>query len=90
MTESMFALETTFEWALQGPISISSKTETTCKLLQLSESGQIDKQLDALWELESLGIMGEETEILEHKEALECLEETSTYKDRCYQVELPW
>ncbi|KAK0150107.1 hypothetical protein N1851_009132 [Merluccius polli] len=56
LTESLVALESTFGWAVQGPVAVSSMTETTCIHIQLSEDAQIDKQLHAFWELESLGI----------------------------------
>lgn len=90
LTESLVALETTFGWAVQGPVAVSSMTEMTCMQIQLSEAAQIDKQLHAFWALESLGIVNEKTESPEEREALQRFEETSIYKDGRYQVELPW
>lgn len=58
--------------------------------IQLGEEVQVDKQLHAFWELESLGITGEKSESPEDLEALQRFEETSIFKDGCYQVELPW
>lgn len=58
--------------------------------IQLSEEGQIDKQLHAFWELESLGTTSEKPENPEDAEALQQFEETSIFKDGRYQVELPW
>ena len=58
--------------------------------IQLSEDAQIDKQLQAFWELESLGITSEKSESPGDVEALQRFEETAIFKDGCYQVELPW
>lgn len=77
LTESLVALESTFGWAIQGPVSISSMTGTTCMHIQLSETAQLDKQLRAFWELESLDITGKRTESLKNEEPLQRFEETS-------------
>lgn len=90
LTESLVALESTFRWAVQGPVAMSSVTETTCMHIQLSKDAQIDKQLLAFWELESLGITSEKSESPEDVEALQQFEETSIFKDGRYQVEVPW
>lgn len=90
LTNSLVALESTFGWAVQGPVAVSSMTETTCMHIQLSEDAQIDKQLHAFWELESLGITSEKFESPDDVEALQRFEETSIFKDGRYQVELPW
>lgn len=59
LTKSLVALESTFGWAVQGPMTVSSMTESTCMNILLSDDAQIDKQLHAFWELESLGITSE-------------------------------
>lgn len=58
--------------------------------IQLSDDAQIDKQLHAFWELESLSITSKKPENPENIEALQRFEETSIFKDGRYQVELPW
>lgn len=58
--------------------------------IQLSEDAQIDKLLHAFWELESLGIISEKSDNPEDVEVLQQFEETSIFKNRRYQVELPW
>lgn len=90
LTKSLVALESIFGWAVQGPVAVSSMTETSCMHIQLSEDAQIDNQLHAFWELESLGIINEKSESPEDVEALQRFEETSIFKDGRYQVELPW
>lgn len=89
LTKSLVALESIFGWAVQGPVAVSSMTETSCMHIQLSEDAQIDNQLHAFWELESLGIINEKSESPEDVEALQRFEETSIFKDGRYQVELP-
>ena len=82
LTESLVALESTFGWAVQGPVAVSSMTETTCMHIQLSEDAQMDKQLHAFWELESLGITSEKSESPDDVEALQRFEETSIFHFR--------
>lgn len=50
---------------------MSSMTEATSMQIQLSETAQIDKQLHAFWELESLGLTNEKAESPEETEALQ-------------------
>lgn len=90
LTKSLVALESTFGWAVQGPMAVSSMTESTCMNILLSNDAQMDKQLHAFWEIESLGITSEKPESPEDAEALQRFEETSILKDGRYQVELPW
>ncbi|KAG7479521.1 hypothetical protein JOB18_027207 [Solea senegalensis] len=44
----------------------------------------------AFWEVESLDIVNEPAESPEEAEALQNFEQTTTFKDGCYQVALPW
>ncbi|KAL7824555.1 hypothetical protein SRHO_G00098440 [Serrasalmus rhombeus] len=70
LTKSLVALESTFGWAVQGPMAVSSMTESTCMNILLCNDAQMDKQLHAFWELESLGITSEKPESPEDAEAL--------------------
>lgn len=58
--------------------------------LQLGEEGQVAKQLQAFWELESLSIANEKPQAQEDIEALKRFSETITFKGGHYEVELPW
>lgn len=75
---------------MQGPVSTSSVTDTTCMHISLSKDTQISKQLHAFWEVESLGIVNKPLQSPEETDALQSFEETTTFKDGHYQVELPW
>lgn len=41
VTESLVAIESIFGWSLQGPVSTSSVTDTTCVHISLEEDAQI-------------------------------------------------
>lgn len=84
------AVESSFGWALQGPVSSSSVTDATCMHISLSEDTQVSKQLHAFWEVESLGIVNEQTQSPEEADTLQSFEQTITHKDGRYQVALPW
>lgn len=58
--------------------------------IQLSEDAQINKQLNAFWEIKSLGITCEKSETPEDLKAPQQYEKSSVYEDGCYHVELPW
>ena len=90
LTESLVGLESTFGWTVQGPVPMSSVTDTTCMHISLDEDTQISKQLHAFWEIESLGIVNDKAEKQEDTEALQSFEQTVTFNDGRYQVELPW
>ncbi|XP_064792902.1 uncharacterized protein LOC135513859 [Oncorhynchus masou masou] len=90
LTETLVALESTFGWSVQGPVSMSSVAEATCMFIPLDEDTLVSKQLHAFWEVESLGILSEKTQNSEENEALQRFEETTTFKDGRYHVELPW
>jgi len=62
ITESLVAVESSFGWALQGPVTTSGVTEATCMHISLEEDTQISKQLHAFWEVESLGIVHEKAQ----------------------------
>ena len=36
LTKSLLAVESTFGWAVQGPVAVSSMTQTNCMHIQLS------------------------------------------------------
>eukprot|EP00063_Salmo_salar_P084036 XP_014058871.1 PREDICTED: uncharacterized protein LOC106606921 [Salmo salar] len=88
LTETLVALESTFGWLVLGPVSMSSVAEATCMFIPLEDT-LVSKQLHAFWELESLGIISEKTQNPEENEALQKFEETTTFKDGRYHVELP-
>ncbi|KAI3361691.1 hypothetical protein L3Q82_002048 [Scortum barcoo] len=90
LTYSLVAIESSFGWALQGPVSTSSVTDATCMHISLEEDTQIAKQLHAFWEVESLGIVHEKAKSPEETEALQNFEQTVTHNNGRYQVELPW
>lgn len=90
VTESLVAIESSFGWALQGPVTTASVTDATCMYISLDEDAQISKRLHAFWEVESLGIVNEKSQSPEETEALRSFEQTITHKDGRYQVELPW
>lgn len=90
ITESLVAIESSFGWSLQGPISSSSVTDTTCMHISLEVDTKISEQLHAFWEVESLGIVNEKTQSPAETEALQNFEQTVTYKNGHYEVELPW
>ncbi|KAL0150932.1 hypothetical protein M9458_053851 [Cirrhinus mrigala] len=90
LTESLVALESIFGWAVQGPIPMSSVTDTTCMQICLEEDMQISKQLRAFWEVESLGILNKTTESPEKSDAVQHFNQTVTFEKGRYQVELPW
>ncbi|KAJ8011700.1 hypothetical protein DPEC_G00060970 [Dallia pectoralis] len=83
-------MESSFGWALQGPVSTSSVSDAACMHISLQEDAQISKQLHAFWEVESLGIVSEKTQNPDETEALQSFNHALTYKDGRYQVELPW
>lgn len=86
ITESLVAIESSFGWALQGPIS-SSVTDTTCMHISLEEDTKISEQLHAFWDVESLGIVSEKTQSPAETEALQNFEQTVPYKNGHYEVE---
>ena len=90
LTETLVALESTFGWSVQGPVSMSSVAEATCMFIPLEEDTLVSKQLCAFWEIESLGITSEQTQNPAEEEALQIFERTTTFKDGRYHVELPW
>ncbi|KAI3375601.1 hypothetical protein L3Q82_003921 [Scortum barcoo] len=90
LTKSLVAIESSFGWTLQGPVSTSSVTDATCMHISLEEDIQIAKQLHAFWEVESLGIVHEKSKSPEETEALQNFEQTVTHNNGRYQVELPW
>lgn len=61
---------------MQGPVAVSSMNEATCMHFQLSEDAQINKQLHAFWDIESLGITSERCKNPEDLEALQQFEKT--------------
>lgn len=90
VTKSLVAVESIFGWALQGPVTTSSVTDTTCMHISLTEDTQIVKQLHAFWEVESLGIINKQAESPEDSYVLQSFEQTTTLENGRYQVELPW
>ncbi|XP_041852929.1 uncharacterized protein LOC121647490 [Melanotaenia boesemani] len=86
---SLVAIESSFGWALQGPVSASSLTDATCMHISVSEGAQISKQLHAFWNMESPGIVDKGAQNSEEAEALSHFEQTLAYKDGRYRVELP-
>ncbi|GAA6071844.1 uncharacterized protein LOC112140627 [Tachysurus ichikawai] len=64
--------------------------ETTCMHISVEEDNQISRQFDAFWEIESLGIVHDKSPSAEEAEALETFEQTVCFKNKRYQVELPW
>ena len=78
--ETLVAIESSFGWALQGPVSSSSATDATCLHISLSEETKISKQLHAFWEGESPGIVNEPAESPGEAEALQNFEQTTTFK----------
>ena len=90
ITETLVALESTFGWSVQGPVSMSSVAEATCMFIPVEEDTLVSKQLCAFWEIESLGITSEKTQNPAEEEALQIFERTTTFKDGRYHVELPW
>lgn len=58
--------------------------------ISLTEDTQLSKHLHAFWEVESLGIVNQQSESPEDSEILQRLEQTSTFENGRYQVELPW
>ena len=87
------AIHTKLGWVLFGPalqssaMLCSSTHTTTTHLLRVesqpTESTQLDEQLKAFWELESLGIQEEKTLYDEFATNV-------TFQDGCYTVLLPW
>ncbi|XP_035768984.1 probable voltage-dependent N-type calcium channel subunit alpha-1B [Neolamprologus brichardi] len=55
LTETLVALESTFGWSVQGPVSASTVTEATCMFIPCEEEKLLSKQLKAFWEKEYLG-----------------------------------
>ncbi|KAK3568154.1 hypothetical protein QTP86_032209, partial [Hemibagrus guttatus] len=90
LTDSLVALDSAFGWAIHGIVSNSSEMETTCMHISVAEDNQISKQLHVFWEIESLGIVHDKTPSAEEAEALETFEQTVSFKDRHYLMELPW
>ncbi len=80
LTESLVAIETIFNWALQGPCISSSVTGSTCTYISPEEDAQISKQLHAFKEVGPLGFVNEKSQSPEETEALQSFEETLTYK----------
>ncbi|GAA6090919.1 uncharacterized protein LOC112140627 [Tachysurus ichikawai] len=64
--------------------------ETACMHISVAEDDQISKQLQAFWEIESLGIVHDKSPSAEEAEVLETFEQTVCFENGCYQVELPW
>ncbi|XP_024119392.1 uncharacterized protein LOC112140627 [Oryzias melastigma] len=90
VTNSLAAVESVFGWTLQGPVNSSEVTDTTCMQISVSEDTQISKQLHAFWEVESLGIVNRQVESSEDLDVLQSFEQTTTFENGRYQVELPW
>lgn len=90
LTDSLVVLDSAFGWVIQGVVSNSSEMGTTCMHISVVEDNQISKQLHAFWEIEALGIVHDKTPSVEEAEALEKFEQTVSFKDGCYLVELPW
>ena len=87
------AVHTKLGWVLSGPTSLKSSLRCSVNLMtthvlrvgsQLQEPANLEEQLRAFWELESLGIQREE------KTLYDDFATSVTFRDGRYQVSLPW
>ena len=85
------AVETKLGWVLSGPVDSNmtdgnNATVLTVYTLHISTGPdeQLDKTLQAFWELESLGIDPDNSTLLNHPTL------TVNLKDGRYEVSLPW
>lgn len=90
ITDALVAIESIFGWSVQGPVTMSSVSYTTCMHIQINEDMLVSERLKAFWEIESLGITMQQTDSPEEEEALHMFEKTTQYKNGRYEVELPW
>lgn len=86
----LVAIETIFGWTVQGPVAMSSMSEASCMKICTEESMQVSSQLQAFWEIESLGISCKGEERAEDTEAQEHFNRSVSYKEGRYEVKLPW
>ena len=88
------AIHTKLGWVLSGPTISATNTlhssthMVTAHLLrvdtQLVESARLEEQLRSFWELESLGICGEEKTLYDE------FADNITFQEGRYEVSLPW
>lgn len=90
ITDSLVAIESSFGWTVQGPVSSSSVAEEVRMHISLDEDMQISKQLHAFWEIESLGIVDKKTPSPDDTEALQSFERSVKLENGRYMVGLPW
>ncbi|XP_056094778.1 uncharacterized protein LOC130073406 [Rhinichthys klamathensis goyatoka] len=90
ITDALVAIESIFGWSVQGPVTMSSVSDTACMHIQINEDTLVSERLKAFWEIESLGITMQQTDSPEEEEALHMFEKTTQYKNGRYEVELPW
>lgn len=90
ITDALVAIESIFGWSVQGPVTMSSVSDTARMHIQINEDTLVSERLKAFWEIESLGITMQQTDSPEEEEALHMFEKTIQYKNGRYEVELPW
>ncbi|KAE8293762.1 hypothetical protein D5F01_LYC06696 [Larimichthys crocea] len=90
LSVTLVAIETMFSWTVQGPVSMSSMSEASCMKICTEETMQVSNQLQAFWEIESLGISCKDEERAADTEAQEHFSRSVSYKERRYDVKLPW
>ena len=84
------ALQTRLGWVLTGPVSSVEQSQTASmvtfalKISTSSSSRELDRQLRAFWDLESLGILDQESSLYEQ------FKRNIVFKDGRYEVPLPW
>ena len=83
-------LRTRLGWVLTGPVSSVEQSQTVSmvtialKISTSNSSRELERQLRAFWDLESLGILDQESSLYEQ------FKRNIVFKDGRYEVPLPW
>ena len=84
------ALQTRLGWVLTGPVLSVEQSQTASmvtialKISTSNSSSELERQLSAFWDLESLGILDQESSLYEQ------FKRNIVFKDGRYEVPLPW
>nr|XP_042897354.1 uncharacterized protein LOC122269252 [Parasteatoda tepidariorum] len=78
---------TVFGYVVSGSIPTKNYDRVHCGLIK--DNTELEKSISRFWELESIGI-NDENENIDENEALKNFNDTVSFKNKRYEVTLPW
>lgn len=88
INERLTAIETTFGWMVQGPLSSDIQFPSSALFVSSRNSSAMDIDISSMWSLDAIGIDGSYSEPLEIDAHLSAFERYITKQGRRYQVPL--